>query len=143
MAASESKPLLEAAASAASAEEARGLAGQAVLAELSRAMREAGITKAEQSVAAINAAGLGPLLARALAEGRVKLSWVDAELDRFRKALVRRDLSAQDIKLGILAFDECAQRLSLVAGKTGGFDYPSSGNRARDSLITFARSLHR
>lgn len=143
MAVDQAEALLVQAKEAGSRQEAVRLAGEALVEELRHAMKSSGIAKADQSLAALEKAGLHTLLAVCLHEGRVRFSLVNEELDRFRKALVSRDLSANDIKLGILAFDETAQRLSLVAGKNGEFVYPHVANRARDSLITFARSLHR
>ena len=64
-------------------------------------------------------------------------------LDRMREAIRARLISVLDLKNGILAFDDAAQRLAMVSGKAGPFQYPLLGNHARDALITFARSLHR
>lgn len=139
----ETKALLEQAQQASTKEDALRLAGMAVSAELLEAMRAGRLSKPEKAINALKASGLDQLLVAALAEGRLRYPRVQDELARFRAALSDRSLSANEIKLGILAFDEAAQRLALVAGKKGAFSYPSTQNRARDSLITFARSLHR
>jgi len=139
----ETNALLEQAKQADTEDEALRLAGAAVSTQLTAAMRAAGLTKPEKSIQAMKAVGLDRLLAAALAEGRLRYPRVQDELARFRTALGDRSLSANDIKLGILAFDESSQRLALVSGKKGEFSYPATSNRARDSLITFARSLHR
>ncbi|MCC7382560.1 MAG: hypothetical protein IT384_12055 [Deltaproteobacteria bacterium] len=118
-------------------------ANEAVLDELLKAMKSSGIPKAEQSIDALRRSGLDHVLTYSLAIGRLSHESVRRELDRFMKALANRTLTANDIKLGILALDEAAQRLAIAAGKGGPFRYPTSQNRARDSLITFARSLHR
>ncbi len=143
MATPETNALLEQAKQADTEDEALRLAGAAVSTQLTAAMRAAGLTKPEKSIQAMKAVGLDRLLAAALAEGRLRYPRVQDELARFRTALGDRSLSANDIKLGILAFDESSQRLALVSGKKGEFSYPATSNRARDSLITFARSLHR
>jgi len=137
------KALLAEAERAATRAEAARLAGDAVLMELADVLEKSGLSKAEETVGAIAKVGLGALLAESLAEGRMRYAKVGAEIERLRRALIDRALSANEIKLGILALDDVAQRLSLVGGKGGGFDYPATQNRARDSLITFARSLHR
>ena len=124
-------------------EEALRLAGEAVSETLLKAMKSAGITKSDKSVTALKRAGLDSLLALSLAHGRLKYTPVTELLARFRSALQERSLTAEQIKDGILAFDAAAQRLAMVGGSAGGFTYPTKGNRARDSLITFARSLHR
>ena len=143
MATHETEVALARARAASTRENAVRAAGEALSAELLDAMKAAGISKAEKSVNALRFAGLDTLLAEGLARGKVTYRMVAGDLDRLRKALVDRTLSANDIKLGILAFDESAQRLAMVAGKNGSFTYAHAGNRARDSLITFARSLHR
>lgn len=126
-----------------SLDEALVLAGQAVVGALREAMKAAGLAKIEPSLAALQATQLDRLLARSLAEGAVDHRVVRGELERLMKALSSRALVAADLKAGILAFDEAAQRIALAAGRGAAFKYPTVGNRARDSLITFARSLHR
>lgn len=126
-----------------SLDEALVHAGQAVVHALRDAMKAAGISKIEPSLAALQATQLDRLLARSLAEGAVDHRVVRRELDRLMRALSSRAIAAADLKAGILAFDEAAQRIALAAGRGSAFKYPTVGNRARDSLITFARSLHR
>ncbi len=118
-------------------------AGQAVVQALRDAMKAAGISKIEPALAALQATELDRLLARSLAEGAVDHRVVRGELERLMRALSSRTIAAADLKAGILAFDEAAQRIALAAGRGSAFKYPTVGNRARDSLITFARSLHR
>ena len=135
--------LLEQATDSEDPKEALRLAGEALSKELLVAMKAAGITKADKSVKALDAAGLNQLLALALAKGKLSYRAVDDVLAELREALTNRTLTAEQIKDSILAFDAAAQRLAMVGGQGGGFEYPTKGNRARDSLMTFARSLHR
>jgi hypothetical protein len=128
---------------AATLEETLRIASDALLPRLLETMKQSGIPKAEQAVDALKRSGLDKLLIRAMGMGRLSHSAVRSELDRLMKALAQRTLTAVDIKAGILAFDESARRLAMSSGKGGPFRYPSTQNRARDSLITFARSLHR
>jgi hypothetical protein len=143
MSTQESESLLKQAQLATESSETLRLAGAAVSAELLAAMKAAGISKSDKSVSALRAAGLDGLLAMALANGRLRYTPVTEFLARLRTDLQDRSLSAEQIKDGILAFDSAAQRLAMVSGSGGGFVYPTKGNRARDSLMTFARSLHR
>ena len=143
MAKQETEALLKQAQVATEQDEAVRLAGEALSGELLVAMKAAGIPKSEKAVTALKTAGLDGLLALALANGRLKYNPVTKVLSRLRGALQDRSLSAEQIKDGILAFDSAAQRLAMVSGSAGGFAYPTKGNRARDSLMTFARSLHR
>ena len=143
MASQETQALLAQAQAAAEPKEALRLAGEAVSQELLRAMKAAGLPKSDKSVTALKVAGLDALLALALADGKLKYTPVTEVLSRLRNDLQNRSLTAVQIKEGILAFDAAAQRLSMVVGPDGSFEYPTKGNRARDSLITFARSLHR
>jgi hypothetical protein len=139
----ETEALLAQAQAAIEPEDALRLAGEAVSTELLHSMKAAGISKSDKSVTALKIAGLDTLLALALAEGRLKYTPVTEVLTRLRTSLQSRSLSAIQIKDGILAFDAAAQRLAMVAGDKGSFAYSTKGNRARDSLLTFARSLHR
>src|SRR5437667_148429 len=116
--------LLDRAATAPTLDDAVRLAAVAVTTQLLSALKVAGVPKAEHSIDALKRSRLDRLLVRALARGRVTHTMVTAELDRMRKALAARTASAQDLKLGIVAFDEASQRLALVAGKTGPFQYP-------------------
>lgn len=134
---------LEKAHQATSYEAALAAAADALTEQLAEAMKASGIKNAAASIESLKKSGLDKLLARCVARGRVGYGMVNAELDRLRAALVQRTLTAVEVKLGILAFDEAAQRLALVAGKNGSFQYAGEQNHARDSLITFARSLHR
>jgi len=143
MAAQDTESLLHQAQSASEPTEVLRLAGEAVSSELLVAMKAAGIPKSDKAVTALKTAGLDTLLAIALAHGRLKYSPVTEILAGLRTALQDRSLSAEQIKDGILAFDSAAQRLAMVSGAGGDFSYPTKGNRARDSLMTFARSLHR
>lgn len=124
-------------------EEALRLAADLLLEQLLPAMKAARTPKPEQAIEALRKTKLDLLLVRSLGIGRVSLRMVDDELARMRNALVTRELSANELKDGIKAFDSEAQRLSLAAGKNGRFHYHGEKNRARDSLITFGRSLHR
>lgn len=135
--------LFQHASEATTREEFEARAADAVCADLLAAMKASGIPKGEAAMAALKRSGLHKLLVRSLALGRVSHSAVRAELDRMMKALASRTAVAADFKTGILAFDEACQRLALAAGKGGPFRYGTTENRARDSLITFARSLHR
>lgn len=132
---------LKAAREAATLDEALDAAGKVVVEVLREAMRAAGIPKIDAALSALAATELDHLLARSLAEGEVDHREVRRQLDRLMRALSARTLSAADIKAGILAFDEAAQR--IAGASVRGLKYPTAGNRARDSLITFARSLHR
>jgi hypothetical protein len=123
--------------------EAEKLGGEAIALELLGAMKAAGIPKADAAINALRKSGLHRLLAKSLAAGRVGHVAVRLELDRLMKELATRAITAQELKLGILAFDEACQRLAIAAGKGGPFRYSTTENRARDSMITFARSLHR
>jgi len=136
-------PHIEQARSAASLDEALVFAGQAVVDALSEAMKAAGYTKGPDAGQALQKVGLDRLLARSLGEGQVDHRAARTEIDRLMKALSARTTTANDIKAGILAFDEAAQRIALSIGRGTAFKYPLATNRARDSLLTFARSLHR
>jgi hypothetical protein len=114
-----------------------------VRAELRDALRAAGVPKPEPALAALEKTGLDQLLVRGLAFGRISPLAVRRELDRLRRALSERNFTAAELKLALVSFDENAQRLALALGRSAGFRYPAQGNRARDSLLTFARSLHR
>ncbi|MFO0724492.1 MAG: hypothetical protein U1E65_11955 [Myxococcota bacterium] len=122
---------------------ALALAAEALTTELLFAMKTVGIKKSEEAISALKKTDLDKLLVRSMALGKVSHISVRNELDRLTKALGRRELSAQELKAGILAFDESAQRIALSTTKGLSFKYPTVANRARDSLITFARSLHR
>ena len=140
---SKAASLLAQAAASEDPKESLRLAGEAVSQELLTAMKAAGIAKAEKSVKALDEAGLNQLLALALATGKLSYRAVDEVLAQLRDDLSNRVLTAEQIKDSILSFDAAAQRLAMVGGQGGGFEYPTKGNRARDSLMTFARSLHR
>ena len=132
---------LKAAREAATLDEALDQAGKVVVEVLREAMRAAGTPKIDAALAALSMTELDHLLARSLAEGEVDHREVRRQLDRLMRALSSRTLSAAEIKAGIRAFDEAAQR--IAGASVRGLKYPTTGNRARDSLITFARSLHR
>ncbi|MBI4815551.1 MAG: hypothetical protein HY791_04815 [Deltaproteobacteria bacterium] len=117
-------------------------AAQELVAALAAAMKSAKMPRPEQSLLHLQTAGLQTLLARALGRGQLGYGAVADQLERMRQGLARREKTARELELGILALDELAQRIALVSGR-GGFTYPTEANRARDSLITFARSLHR
>lgn len=123
-------------------DEALGLVSEAIAAQLLEAMRAARVPKAEKAVEALRAAGLDALLVEAWAKGKISYKMVDAHLNRLRKWITSRD-RAEVVKQAILAFDGAAQRLALISGRSGPFSYPLRNNHARDSLITFARALHR
>ncbi len=123
--------------------QALALAADALTTELLNAMKTVGVKRSEDAIGALKKTGLDKLLVRSMAMGQVSHTVVRTELDRLTKALGRRELSAQELKAGILTFDESAQRIALSTTKGLSFKYPSVANRARDSLITFARSLHR
>ena len=123
-------------------DEALGLVSEAIAAQLLEAMRAARVPKAEKAVEALRAAGLDALLVEAWANGKITYKMVDRHLNRLRKWITTRD-RAEVAKQGILAFDGAAQRLALISGRNGPFAYPLRNNHARDSLITFARALHR
>lgn len=124
-------------------EDAMPLVAEAVAAQLLEAMRVSKMTKPDQGIEALRRAGLDHLLVEAMLRGRLTFQAADRHLNRMRDAIRSRQIPAQDVKNGILAFDGAAQRLALVSGKGGPFQYPLHGNHARDSLITFASSLHR
>lgn len=123
--------------------QALALAADALTTELLNAMKTVGVKRSDDAIAALKKTGLDKLLVRSMALGQVSHTVVRTELDRLTKALGRRELTAQELKAGILTFDESAQRIALSTTKGLSFKYPSVANRARDSLITFARSLHR
>jgi hypothetical protein len=123
--------------------QALALAADALSSELLNAMKSVGVKRSDDAIAALKKTGLDKLLVRSMAMGQVSHTIVRTELDRLTKALGRRELTAQELKAGILTFDESAQRIALSTTKGLSFKYPSVANRARDSLITFARSLHR
>jgi len=52
-------------------------------------------------------------------------------------------LQVDEVKDGILAFDNEARQLTFAAGKEGVFRYTSQRNAARDLLSRFANSLHK
>jgi hypothetical protein len=134
--------LFQSAEEAATFDEALSLVAKAVTMQLLEAMKAARVPKAEKAVEALTASGLDRLLVEAWARGKITYKMVDAHLNRLRKWITTRD-RAETVKQGILAFDGAAQRLALVAGRNGPFSYPTRNNHARDSLITFARALHR
>ena len=124
-------------------DEALPFVAEAITAQLLHAMKSSKVPKADQEIEALRRSGLDRLLVESLVRGKLSYQSVDRHLNRFRQAIKTRDISVNDMKSGILAFDGAAQRLALVSGKGGPFQYPIAGNHARDSLITFARSLHR
>jgi hypothetical protein len=134
--------LIESAEEADSFDEALALVAKAVTMQLLEAMKAARVPKAEKAVEALQAAGLDRLLVEAWARGKITYKMVDAHLNRLRREITTRE-KAETVKQGILAFDGAAQRLALVSGRNGPFSYPLRNNHARDSLITFARALHR
>jgi hypothetical protein len=137
------KLLMRQAEAAPTYEDALPFVAEAVTAQLLEAMKLSKMSKADQSVDALRRSGLDQLLVEALVRGRLTFQAADRHLNRMRDAIRTRRIPPQDIKNGILAFDGAAQRLALVSGKGGPFQYPLHGNHARDSLITFASSLHR
>ncbi len=121
---------------------------EAVTTQLMHAMKEAKIasgvkelSKPRDYVEVLRRSGLDRLLVEGWVRGRVTYKAAEGHLERLRGGLTGRTLSAQDIKLGILAFDGAAQRLSLAAGSRGFFVYRVQLNNARDSLLTFAGAL--
>ncbi len=116
---------------------------EAVALQLLDAMKSSRVPKADQQIDALKRSGLHELLVDTLMKGKLTFQAADKHLNRMRIAIKSRQIAVNDLKNGILAFDDAAQRLALVSGKGGPFQYPLQGNHARDSLITFARSLHR
>ena len=137
------KELMKKAEVAPTYEEALPFVSEAILTQLLDAMKMSKIPKADQEVDSLRRSGLDQLLVESLLRGRLSHQSTDRHLNRMRDAIRSRGIGVADLKNGILAFDGAAQRLALVAGKGGPFQYPLQGNHARDSLITFARSLHR
>lgn len=103
----------------------------------------ASVPKPDQAVSMLAKTGLERLLWAGIERGRITERMASDELGRLGDALKTRRLQADEIKLGILALDDAAQLFAGALGKDGGFRYDHSQNRARDLLITFARSLHR
>lgn len=134
--------LMGSAEAADSFDEAMTLVAEAVTAQLIEAMKAAKVPKAEKAVEALKASGLDRLLVEAWIRGKITYRMVDAHLNRLRHEINTRE-RAELVKQGILAFDGAAQRLAMVSGRNGPFSYPLRNNHARDSLITFARALHR
>lgn len=134
--------LMQNAEAAESHDDALALVGEAILAQLLEAMKAARVPKAEKAVEALKVSGLDRLLIEAWSRGKITYRMVDAHLNRLRGEITSRE-RAEMIKQGILAFDGAAQRLAMVSGRNGPFSYPLRNNHARDSLITFARALHR
>ncbi|MCK6551773.1 hypothetical protein L6R52_38420 [Myxococcota bacterium] len=116
---------------------------EALVTQLLDAMKASKMPKADQAIESLKRSGLDQLLVEAMLRGKLTLQAADRHLNRMRDGIKNRSIPVQDVKLGILAFDGAAQRLALVAGKGGAFQYPLLGNHPRDSLITFASSLHR
>lgn len=106
-------------------------------------MKAREISKPDRCVAMLRRSGLDRLLVEGWMHGRVSYQAADRHLNRLREALSSRSLSTDEVKFGILAFDGAAQRLCTGTGMSGPFEYPASQNHARDSLLTFARALHR
>lgn len=128
---------------------ALALAGEAVLRQLESALvegkvrfRNRQIGDAKKALTYLRRSGLHFLLIEGFSEGQLSYAAVSRHLDRLGRWVRDRKRTAQEIKLGILAFDEVAQRLAIAGGVGGPFRYPLR-DRARDSLITFARALHR
>jgi hypothetical protein len=137
------KVLMQQAEAAPTWEQAQPFVAEAIIAQLLEAMKTWRMTKAEQAHEALRRSGLDQLLVEALLRGKLTYQAADRHLNRMRDGIRARKASPNDVKTGILAFDGAAQRLAVVSGKNGPFQYPLRGNHARDSLITFARSLHR
>lgn len=110
---------------------------------LAEGFKLASIPKPDQAVSMLAKTGLEQLLWSGIERGRITERMASEELTRLGEALKTRRLGADEIKLGILALDDAAQLFSGALGKDGGFRYDHSQNRARDLMITFARSLHR
>lgn len=119
------------------------LAADAASAELLETMKAARVQKCEPKVEALRRSGLHVLLLETMLRGALSEALVKQHLTRMQDAIRARLTPVQDLKNGILAFDEICQQLALVIGKDAPFHYPLDGNRARDLLITYARSLHR
>jgi hypothetical protein len=134
--------LMEQAEAAESYDAALSLVSEAIAAQLLEAMKAAKVPKAEKAADALRESGMDRLLVEAWGRGRITYKMVDAHLNRLRRMIKTRD-KAEVVKQGILAFDAAAQRLAMVSGRNGPFAYPLRNNHARDSLITFARALHR
>lgn len=124
-------------------EAAQPFASEAITAQLLEAMKAWKVQKADQAHDALKRSGLDGLLVESLLRGKLTYQASDRHLNRLRDSIRSRAVSVNDIKNGILAFDAAAQRLAIVSGKNGPFQYATRVNHARDSLITFARSLHR
>ncbi len=119
------------------------LSPEAFRAALVESLKLASLPKPDAAVAALHKSGLEPLLFAGLEKGRITERMASSELERLGDALKNRTLSAEDIKLGLVALDDIAQLFAGALGKDGGFRYDHTLNRPRDLMITFARSLHR
>lgn len=108
--------------------------------ELLLALRSLAHLDGQKAVAAFSRSGLGRALLETGAAGRLTRYSVDTHLNRMRAELVERRLSAEEAKLGLLAYDAALQGLSAVSPTDL---KPPVGSAARDSLLVFARALHR
>lgn len=139
----ESERLLDQAERSESLEEAEALITQAMNLQLVGALKAARVSKAQQAVEDLKEAGLDRLLLESWMEGKVSYKEVSGHIERLRKKMSTLE-DAEIIKQGILTFDTAAQHLAMLQGPEGHqFEYPLKNNRARDSLTTFARALHR
>lgn len=105
-------------------------------------MKAKKIARPDQAVSMLRASGLDNLLVEGWLRGRVTHGAAEKQLASMREAIRTRTRTAEEMKLGILAFDGFAQRMAL-ADPAGDFRYPLEENKARDLLMTFARALHR
>ncbi len=132
-----------AAQAASSKEEALAIAAEAVISELATAMEASKLPDVAAQIGALRTSGLDRLLVEGLAAGRVTVPMARDHVQRMLRALRDRAIGVHELKAGILAFDESAQRLSISVGPDGNFRYPHLTNPVRDLLIALALSLHR
>lgn len=98
----------------------------------------------EQEYASLARTGLDRVLVWAvMSKGHVDLETVQQFLDVLSQRIKDGSLRVDEVKDGILAFDNEARRITFAAGKEGGFRYTSQRNGARSLLLRFANSLHK
>ncbi len=115
------------------------LVTQAVQERFAFTLKSLKIRQADKVAQAVAELKLDTLLVESYAQGKLTRAAVDQQLGRLRSYIKDRD-SAERAKQAILAFDTVAQALALNSGQS--FQY-SLKTHARDSLISFARALHR
>jgi hypothetical protein len=138
---------------ASSKEEALAIATEYLIPRLATIMEANKLPGVAAKIEALKTSGLDSLLVEGVVLGRVTAPMARDHIQRMLRALRDRAIGVDELKAGILVFDELARRVFIAvkldgpfryaAKPDGPFRYPDIANRARDLLIALAYSLHR